>query len=131
MCMPIKLKNSSQSLVNKKFSTAPRGYNPLEVDSLFDQIIKDYETVEENSLLSKDEEDNLTSKIEALRKENIELKVELDNERSRWKYIKKDGKDIHIDNLVLLQRIGKLEKIIYEKLNMNPDEISYFDTDDC
>lgn len=129
--MPIKLKNSSQSLVNKKFSTAPRGYNPLEVDSLFDQIIKDYETVEENSLLSKDEEDNLTSKIEALRKENIELKVELDNERSRWKYIKKDGKDIHIDNLVLLQRIGKLEKIIYEKLHMNPDEISSFDPDDC
>ena len=129
--MPIKLKNSSKSLVNKQFSPAAKGYNSLEVDTLFDQVIKDYETVEENILLSKQEERRLKEKIEALRKENIELKVELDNERSRWKYIKKDGKDIHIDNLVLLQRIGKLEKIIYDRLHMNPYEIISFDPDDC
>lgn len=129
--MPIKLKNSTKSLLNKQFSSAPKGYNPLEVDTMFDQIIRDYETVEENVLLSKQEEENLKNKIEALNKENIELKVELDNEKSRWKYIKKDGKDIHIDNLVLLQRIGKLEQIIYEKLHMNPDEIISFDPDDC
>lgn len=129
--MPIKLRNSSKTLVNKQFSTSAKGYNALEVDTLFDQIIHDYEIVEENSLLSKEEEKNLRDKIEALTKENIELKVNLDNEKSRWKYIKKDDKDIHIDNLVLLQRIGKLEKIIYEKLHMNPDEIISFDPDDC
>ena len=129
--MPIKLKNSSESLVNKEFSNSPRGYNPLEVDTMLDQIIKDYETVENNCLLSKLEEENLQNKIVALEKENIKLKVELDNEKSRWKYIKKDGKDIHIDNLVLLQRIGKLEQIIYDRLHMNPDEIISFDPDDC
>ena len=129
--MPIKLKNSSELLVNKEFKISPKGYNGLEVDQLLDQIIKDYELVENNCLLSKQEAESLQKKIDDLTKENIRLSVELDNEKSRWKYIKSDGKDIHIDNLVLLQRIGKLEQIIYERLHINPDELTKnFDPDD-
>ena len=106
------------------------GYNSLEVDALLDQIIKDYETVEQNCLLSKEEYQDIKDRIANLSKENTELRVELDNEKSRWKYIKNDGKDIHIDNLELLQRIGKLERIIVEKLHLNPDKITTFDPDD-
>ena len=128
--MSIKLKKNSDYLANIQIPSATGGYNPLEVDALLDQIIKDYEMVEQNHLLSKEEYQELKDKIASLSKENTELKVELDNERGRWKYIKNDGKDIHIDNLELLQRIGKLEKIIVEKLHMNPDEITTFDPDD-
>ena len=128
--MSIKLKKNSDYLANLEIPSASRGYNSLDVDALLDQIIKDYETVEQNHLLSKEEYQELKDKINNLVKENTELKIELDNEKGRWKYIKNDGRDIHIDNLELLQRIGRLEKVIVEKLHMNPDEIKTFDPDD-
>lgn len=128
--MSIKLKKNSDYLANVQIPGTAGGYNSLEVDALLDQIIKDYETVEQNCLLSKEEYQDLKDKINNLSKENTELRVELDNEKGRWKYIKNDGKDIHIDNLELLQRIGKLERIIVEKLHLNPDKITTFDPDD-
>ena len=128
--MAIKLKKNSDYLANLQIPSAPRGYNCLDVDTLLDQIIKDYETVEQNHLLSQEEYQELKTKIEELTKENTKLRVDLINEQERWKYIKNDGRDIHIDNLELLQRIGKLEKIIYERLHINPDEIKTFDPDD-
>ena len=128
--MSIKLKKNSDYLANLQIPGTAGGYNSLEVDSLLDQIIKDYETVEQNCLLSKEEYQEIKDRIANLSKENTELRVELDNEKSRWKYIKNDGKDIHIDNLELLQRIGKLERIIAEKLHLNPDKITTFDPDD-
>lgn len=128
--MSIKLKKNSDYLANVQIPGTSGGYNSLEVDALLDQIIKDYETVEQNCLLSKEEYQEIKDRISNLSKENTELRVELDNEKSRWKYIKNDGKDIHIDNLELLQRIGKLERIIVEKLHLNPDKITTFDPDD-
>ena len=128
--MSIKLKKNSDYLANVQIPGTAGGYNSLEVDALLDQIIKDYETVEQNCLLSKEEYQDIKDRIANLSKENTELRVELDNEKSRWKYIKNDGKDIHIDNLELLQRIGQLERIIVEKLHLNPDKITTFDPDD-
>ena len=128
--MSIKLKKNSDYLANVQIPGTAGGYNSLEVDALLDQIIKDYETVEQNCLLSKEEYQDIKDRITNLSKENTKLRVELDNEKSRWKYIKNDGKDIHIDNLELLQRIGKLERIIVEKLHLNPDKITTFDPDD-
>ena len=128
--MSIKLKKNSDYLANVQIPGTAGGYNSLEVDALLDQIIKDYETVEQNCLLSKEEYQDIKDRIANLSKENTELRVELDNEKSRWKYIKNDGKDIHIDNLELLQRIGKLERIIVEKIHLNPDKITTFDPDD-
>ena len=128
--MAIKLKNNSDNLASKKLPHKTKGYDPLEVDTLLDNIIADYELVESGVLLSKEEYQNLLKQIENLKKENIELKVDLDKEKGRWKYISTDS-NIHIDNLVLLERIGKLEKVIKEKLHLNPDEIISFDLDDC
>ena len=129
--MPVKLKKNSKAIASLQFPLKAKGYDALEVDLLLDQIVKDYEDVEQNILLSKDEYDTLLKRKEELEREIINLKIELDNEKSRWKYIKNEGKDIHIDNLELLQRIGKLEKYIYEKLHLNPDQITNFDPDDC
>ena len=129
--MPVKLKKNSKAIASLQFPLKDKGYDALEVDLLLDQIVKDYEDVEQNILLSKDEYDTLLKRKEELEREIINLKIELDNEKSRWKYIKNEGKDIHIDNLELLQRIGKLEKYIYEKLHLNPDQITNFDPDDC
>ena len=112
---------TSKELLDKRFSNAPRGYDPLEVDTVLDKIIEDYETFE--NLPKGKASESVLKELEELRKANQELKAELEKEKNKWKYISKDRKDIHIDNYELLQRIGKLEMIIYEKLNMNPDEI--------
>ena len=55
MCMPIKLKNHSESLVSKEFPGKNGGYDSFSVDALLDSVIKDYELVEKNILISKDE----------------------------------------------------------------------------
>ena len=114
---------TSEELLNKKFSYSKNGYNALEVDKVLDQIIEDYEKYELSSNPSGVDIEKLAKEIDSLRKENQDLKAELEKEKNKWKYISKDNKDIHIDNYELLQRIGKLEMVIHEKLNMNPDEI--------
>ena len=113
---------TSEELLTHRFSRADRGYNPLEVDQMLDKVIEDYKKFEMASPRIMDN-DRIAKELEELRKANAELKEELDQERNKWKYISRDRKDIHIDNYELLQRIGKLEMIIYEKLNINPDEI--------
>ena len=114
---------TSKELLEKRFSRANRGYDPLEVDQVIDMIIEDYEKFEMSSPSSNVDSNQYAKELEELRKANEELKIELEKEKNKWKYISRDHKDIHIDNYELLQRIGKLEMIIYEKLNMNPDEI--------
>ena len=128
--MPIKLKNNSEELSSKSFKIEPRGYDALDVDATLDKIIKDYETVESNMLISYEEYKKLIDEINDLKKENIDLKVSLDKEKNKWKYVNIGEQGVHIDNLVLLKRIGKLEKYIHEKNHINPDDID-FGPDDC
>jgi DivIVA domain-containing protein len=111
-----------QELLEHRFSRADRGYDPLEVDEMLDKVIEDYKLFESASPRILDS-DKVAKELEELRKANAELKEELEKERNKWKYISRDRKDIHIDNYELLQRIGKLEMIIHERLNMNPDDI--------
>ena len=128
--MAIKLRFDSKKISEKEYRAVSKGYDPLEVDMYMDGIASDYEKIESGMLLSKEEYQTIENEIANLKKENIDLKVALDKEKNKWKYVKNDGKDIHIDNLVLLRRIGKLEKIIHDKLHLNPDDIT-FDLDDC
>ena len=111
---------TSKSLYNKKFKTADRGYDPLEVDEVLDLIIEDYRLVESNSSV---DIPKLLEEIARLKKDNAKLLDELNKIQSKIKYLPKDLKEVHIDNYELLQRIGKLEVFIKEKLNMNPDDI--------
>ncbi len=129
--MAAKLKHSSETLLNKTFKQNGVGYDSYDVDETFDEIINDYRIIENNRLLSEEEYQYLKNEIARLQKEVIDKEVELENEKRKYKYIKKDGTDIHIDNLELLKRIGKLEYIIHEKLHLNPEEITNFDPDDC
>ena len=114
------LKFSSKDIENIKFKAVAHGYDPLQVDQVLDEIIKDYEKIESDGGLSSQE---LLNQIAELKKQNQTLSEELQKERNKIKYLPKDQKEVHIDNLVLLQRVGKLESIIFEKLNMNPDDI--------
>ena len=129
--MARKLKKTSEELANKSFAFKPNGYDPLEVDTILDEIIKDYELIESSVVLSTDEYQNLKNEIDNLKKVNIDRAIELENEKSKWKNLTSNNQEVHIDNLELLQRIGKLEKIIYDNLHLSPEEIYSFDPDDC
>lgn len=125
-----KLKLDSDTIANNKFSINSKGYDAFEVDTMLDKIIKDYETVENGELLSKEEYNALQKKVDELNKEIIRLSIELKKEKSRNGYIT-DGKQSSLDNYELLLRIGKLEKIINEKLHLSLEDINSFDPDDC
>ena len=114
------LNYSKDVLLNKKFKSADRGYDPLEVDEVLDKIIEDYEKFEVSSSV---DITSLMAEISELKKERARLNEELQKEKSKFKYLPKDLKEVHIDNYELLQRIGKLEAFIKENLNVNPDEI--------
>lgn len=121
--MEKKTNYTKEELLNKEFSIAVKGYNPLEVDQVLDKIIEDYEKFEKNKSNSSIDVDELLSQIKVLKEENEAIKEELEKERNKWKYISKDHKDIHLDNYELLLRIGKLEMYIHDKLGINPEDI--------
>lgn len=121
--MEKKTNYTKEELLNKEFSVAVKGYNPLEVDQVLDKIIEDYERFEKNKSNSSVDVDALLNQIKVLKEENETIKEELEKERNKWKYISKDHKDIHLDNYELLLRIGKLEMYIHDKLGVNPEDI--------
>ena len=114
------LKFSSEELLNIKFKAVERGYDPYQVDKVLDEIIEDYKKIENDANSSNTE---LLNQIAELKKQNALLNEQLEKEKSKNKYLPKDQKEVPADNYVLLLRIGKLEKIIFERLNMNPDDI--------
>ena len=110
---------TSEELLNKKFKTAERGYNPEEVDTVLDQIIDDYRKIESNSKI---DVKALLDELNELKKENACLKEELVKQKDKIKYLPKD-KVVHIDNYELLQRIGKLEMYIKDHIGSIPEEL--------
>ena len=111
---------TSEKLYNFKFKAKDRGYDPEQVDMVLDKIIQDYCQYEENVNRGNEQ---LIAQIAELRRLNAQLTEQLQKEKNRVKYLPRDQKEVHIDNYELLLRIGKLESIIFEKLNINPDDI--------
>ena len=125
-----KLRLNSQKIANLEFKVSPKGYDPLQVDQLLDDVIRDYEVIESKMVVyDKEENASMNNQIEELKKQVVSLTVELEKEKSKWKYVK-GNTGVSEDNYELLKRIGKLEKIIFEKLHLNPEEIKTFDPDD-
>ena len=128
--MGAKLKLNSSNLANKELPIRSKGYDAFVVDGLLDQIIGDYEVVENSVLLSKEEYQKLNDKIAKLEKDLLNATIEIKSEKDKWKYVKEDN-NISADNYELLKRIGKLEKYIETKLHLSLEEINSFDPDDC
>ena len=110
---------SSNSLLNKKFKSAERGYDPDEVDAVLDEIIEDYRKVEASSSV---DVKAILNELSELKKENARLSEELAKQKDKIKYLPKD-KAVHIDNYELLHRIGKLELYIKDHIGTIPDEL--------
>ena len=112
--MTLKLKLTSQSIMDKAFQGSTPGYNPLQVDEYLDRIIKDYRIVETNCLMLQKDVDDLYLQINQLTEENKTLKVQNLKYETRLKNIK-EGDNVTSENVELLKRINALEKFLYDK----------------
>ncbi len=94
-----------KDILDKEFKIDTRGYRPQEVDKFLDLIIKDYE-----------EFSNIISSLESEKKEliddNIKLKQEVRNLRTKLEVVKENANE-EITNADILRRLSNIEKVIY------------------
>lgn len=94
-----------KDILDKEFKIDTRGYRPQEVDKFLDLIIKDYE-----------EFSNIINSLESEKKEliddNIRLKQEVRNLRTKLEVVKENSNE-EITNADILRRLSNIEKVIY------------------
>lgn len=99
---------SSRDILEKEFKIDTRGYRPQEVDRYLDVIIKDYE--EMRSIIN-----DLEKEKKDLLEDNIHLKQEVRNLRTKIEVLTENSNDGNSTNADVLRRLSNLEKYIYSK----------------
>jgi DivIVA domain-containing protein len=94
---------SPNEILEKEFKIDARGYRPQEVDKFLDLVIRDYS---EFMTINK----RLSNEVKILEEENLRLKNEIRNLKSKMD-IATSNKGV--TNVDLLRRISELEKIVY------------------
>jgi len=117
--MEKKFNLKEKDLLDKVFLPSYKGYDPNEVDSFLDLIIKDYKIYNEE--LTRLQNDNLSLREEIINLKN-ELKynkIYLNSKNDKFKEVSsKEG----VDNLELLKRIDIYEQKLY-KLGIDPSKL--------
>ena len=119
--MAIKLVLSSEQISEKIFKGVPRGYDPYEVDKFLDRVMKDYEKIEANYLLAKDEVDMMKARIKELEEEKTKIEIELNRIKAKYKGVKPTD-NVTEENIELLQKINKYERFLWQN-GFNPYNI--------
>ncbi len=99
---------TSRDILEKEFKIDTRGYRPQEVDRYLDIIIKDYE--EMKSIINDLERDK-----KELLEDNIRLKQEIRNLRTKIEVLTENSNEGNATNADVLRRLSNLEKYIYSK----------------
>ncbi|MBQ9319148.1 MAG: cell division regulator GpsB [Bacilli bacterium] len=99
---------TSRDILEKEFKIDTRGYRPQEVDRYLDIIIKDYE--EMKSIINDLERDK-----KELLEDNIRLKQEVRNLRTKVEVLTENNNEGNSTNADVLRRLSNLEKYIYSK----------------
>ena len=126
--MAKKLNYDAKSILNIKFSANQKGYDSLEVDTVFDKIIEDYEVAiaSINELVKENEKQE--AKVDELKKEIEHLTLELVSIRKKYETLKSTN-SVNEDNYALLQKISAYERALYKK-GVNPKK-ALSDPDNC
>ena len=96
-----------EEILNKEFNVDFKGYSPNEVDAFLDNVLEDYQIMEDNVQKLLDEISKLKDQVKSLTAKNIEL----------------EGKKMAFDlsnttsysSVDVLKRISRLEEIVYNK----------------
>ncbi len=119
--MELKLKFDAKAIVDHEFSAKKPGYDPLQVDTFLDDIVKDYLSVHQYLLATNNTIDELT-RANKLLKERLD-QIEVDNAvlSEKMKNIA-DNNTASLANIDLLKRISALEQALF-KVGIDPNEI--------
>ena len=120
--MAIKLTLCSKEILDTVFTGAVHGYNSLEVDSFLDNVIRDYQLIESNYLVSQKDIDSMQNKINELEEKNKFLEIDNKRYEARFEGIKNNDKSVSADNINLVKRISALEKFLW-KQGFNPNSV--------
>ena len=112
--MAAKLNYDSKQILNIRFSPKEKGYDPDEVDRIFDNIIKDYDTMaaQINELNAKNAKQE--SKLNEQKAEIERLTFELASLKKQFDALKKTSK-INDDNYQLVQKVAAYETVLHRK----------------
>ena len=112
--MANKLNYDGKTLLNIKFSPSQKGYDALEVDQIFDSIIKDYETMsnEINELVLKNEKQQ--DKVNELKSELDRAKFELASLKEKYEKLRKTS-SVTGDNYELVNKVAAYERVLHRK----------------
>ena len=109
--MQKKLTLSSDDILNKEFSLQYKGYVPQEVDTFLDEVIKNYEAIEEIR-------DYYETQNKALQKTNNILRAKVDDLETMLEIEKNKNNSVEkvdsTSNLDLIKKIAKLESELYQ-----------------
>ena len=103
-----KIELSPEEIYEKEFKVDARGYRPQEVDNFLDIVIKDY--TEFIKIIR-----NYDKKLQSLTEENRELKGQIRNLETTLESERENSSD-DVNNVDILRRLSKLEKIVYSSL---------------
>ena len=112
--MANKLNYDSESILNVMFSPKEKGYDPDEVDRIFDNIIKDYDAMaaQINDLASKNAKQQ--AKIDKLTKDIEQLTLDLASLKNQYEVLKKTSK-VTGDNYQLVLKVAAYERVLHRK----------------
>ena len=102
-----KLNLTPETILNKEFETDFKGYNAEQVDAFLDEVLEDYQKMEENVQELLDAVSSLQDQVKDLKSKNLELEgrkmvFDLSNTTS-------------YSSVDVLKRISRLEEYIYNK----------------
>lgn len=97
-----------EKILYKEFKIDTRGYRLKEVDQFLDEIIADYQAFERIIADLQKEKEEQTETILSLKQEIRDLKTSVEISKSSQNY-----NDNNVNNLDIIKRISKLEKIVY------------------
>ena len=112
---------NAEQILRKTFTPNVKGYDPDEVDSFLDRVIRDYQSFESYYKESKQYIVELELQLRKSRETNNGLTVENAKLASRLAGVK-DPSEVTSSSLQYVNRIAKLEKEIW-RLGGNPENI--------
>ena len=112
--MANKLNYDGKSLLNVKFSPKQKGYDPLEVDQIFDKIIQDYETLSTSINELTDKMNQEKSKYQNLKAEYDRLTFQIATLQKKFDALKRVS-NVTDDNYTLVNKVAAYERVLHRK----------------
>ena len=112
--MANKLNYDGKSLLNIKFSPKQKGYDPLEVDQIFDKIIQDYETLSTSINELTDKMNQEKSKYQNLKAEYDRLTFQIATLQKKFDALKRVS-NVTDDNYTLVNKVAAYERVLHRK----------------